>query len=273
VFALATSLAATALLDPRYGAPSTPLLGRGAEIVVALDVSRSMAARDATPDRLEAAKRAIRSLAEAARGDRFALVLFAGEARLIAPSTEDVDAVARMAAAADLLSIPKGGSDLGAAIRASLAATREEGDRARAILLLTDGEDHAGRGRDAAAEARKRGVAVHAAVFGTARGGRISREAEDVEGYVLDSDGAPVLAAADLDGLRRLAEAGGGTAVADAAKPGALVGWYEAHVAPISRKPSEAASAAAAPRRAFELLSLALLLWMIEPWLFARRRR
>lgn len=195
-------LALVAALGPAWGAAESEV--RGADIVICLDVSRSMLARDAEPDRLSRAKGEIKALAEAAKGDRLGLVAFAGEARAMVPLTEDMTSFSELLDLADPTSVGKGGTDLGAALEAALEIL---GGRQGAVLLFTDGEDLGGRGLAAARLLAERGVAVHCVGLGTELGSKIATEG----GFLRDRSGAEVVSALDASGLRAIAEATGGT--------------------------------------------------------------
>lgn len=144
-------LALIGLAGPRRAAEQPPAAADGFDLVLALDVSRSMGAQDSAPTRLARAKRAARELLEAARGERVTLVLFAGEGRVAVPRTRDHAALLGALAAADEWAVEIGGTDLAAALRASASAlgldAAPDGAAAQprpaaGVLLLTDGEDH-----------------------------------------------------------------------------------------------------------------------------------
>ena len=130
-------------------------LARGVDILVCLDVSRSMLAQDLQPSRLARAQEEIRALAARTESDRVGLVLFAGDARLAVPLTRDKDSFASLASRASPLSVERGGSDVGAALDTALGALTGAHE---VILLLTDGEDLEARGLQAARRCRDRGI-------------------------------------------------------------------------------------------------------------------
>jgi Ca-activated chloride channel family protein len=234
--------------------PPQPALAqaRGMDVVACLDLSRSMLADDLAPSRLARAQADLRALAERGAGDRFALVVFAGEAALRVPPTADAASFARMAEEAHPTDLALGGTDLAVALdlaAATLAriggddgvegaggsvAARDDESRPAAVLLLSDGEDRGGRGRDAAIRLRADGVPVHAVGYGTARGSRIAVPVSGGEDFVRDADGAPVLTRLESDSLRALA-AGGGGAYGEASVPGVLVRLYERELLPRAR--------------------------------------
>jgi hypothetical protein len=148
-----------ALLCPIWGdGPGEPA---GPDVVLCLDVSRSMRARDLEPDRLGTAQREIVALTQQAFGARLGLVVFAGTAQLAVPLTADLESVAVLAVAMDPSSVARGGSDLGAAIDTASAALERSHAVAGSMVVLTDGEDFSGAARAAAERARARGVIVH----------------------------------------------------------------------------------------------------------------
>jgi Ca-activated chloride channel family protein len=265
-FALGLALAIAAIEAAPADARRTDV--RGVDVVVALDVSRSMLARDVAPDRLSRAKEEIRRLSERARGDRCALVVFAGEARLLVPLTTDLRSLADLADAADPSSVARGGTDLAAALASASDALGR--DAPAAVVLLTDGEDLAGRGERVAAGLAARGVVVHAVGFGTARGGKVPLEDEREPRFVKAAGGGDVVSALDEAGLARVARAGGGSSV-DGTRPGALTSLYEERIAPRAVRPERARGA---PRVAFQAaLSAALLLFAVDLGASRRRRR
>ena len=262
--------ALAALLQPAWGESAESVEQRGADIVVCLDVSRSMLAQDQAPSRLEAAKREIRELVEKARGDRFALVLFAGEARLAVPLTADAGTFAQLAAQADTLSVARGGTDLGAALDAAARALRGRSGDGAAVLLLTDGDDAGGRGLRAAAAFRERGVPIHCVGFGTERGAKIG---VDGAAFLRDRRGREVVSAMDTASLRRIAEASGGSFVAAAATPHALATLHDERLARLSRATFAADEGRGLTPRFQVPLMAAFLLWILHLWLAPRPTR
>jgi Ca-activated chloride channel family protein len=194
--------ALVAILGPSWGAAASAV--EGTDIVICLDVSRSMLARDVEPDRLAHAKADIRALAKAAKGDRLGLVVFAGEARAMVPLTEDMSSFLELLDLADPTSVATGGTDLGAALEKALDVL---GGRQGSVLLFTDGEDLGGKGLAAARLLGDRGVAVHCIGVGTELGSKIATE----RGFLRDRKGTEVVSAMDASGLRAIAEATGGT--------------------------------------------------------------
>lgn len=261
-----------AALQPRLGEGGA-VAWRGADVVVCLDVSRSMLARDASPDRLEAARRGILALAERAEGDRFALVVFAGEAVLASPLTPDGEAFAVLAAGAGPSDVRRGGTDLGAALETALRAFEGSPDGAGAVLLLSDGEDHGQRGLRAAEALAARSIPVHAVGYGSPLGSKVTLPGDGGETYLRDASGREVVTALDPAGLRRIAEATGGTYRDAASIDDPLRAVHEEHVLPAARRAGEAEAGRERPNRFQWPLAVALVFWLLELALGGRGRR
>ncbi len=270
---VALFFALLALLQPRWGEGDGKATPRGVDIVVCLDVSRSMLARDVTPTRLAAAKRELAALAEHARGDRLGLVVFAGEARVLVPLTQDVASCLHMAALADPLSVARGGTDLGNAIEVARRALGSARGDHEVIVVLTDGEDHAGHGRDAAARCREQGIAVHCVGFGSVQGSKVAVEGEGGEAFLRDRAGGDVITVQDRASLHALTDAAGGEYVDATASATPLVDLYRTRILSMARKAfDEEVRAERAHRFQWPLL-LAFAAWLLELALADRRRR
>ncbi|MFO1050720.1 MAG: VWA domain-containing protein [Planctomycetota bacterium] len=238
---------------------------RGADLVVCLDVSRSMYARDMDPDRLRAARREIRALTERAHEDRFALVVFAGEARVAVPLTTDVAAFLDFVERADPLSVQMGGTDLGAALDLAMRSLEHRGDRYGAILLLTDGEDPLDRGLVAAQRCAKAGLCVHCVGFGTERGSRITLDdGKGGERYLKDAAGQDVVSSLSPAGLRRIAEATGGSYVAAVERPLPLCDLYQRRILGAARSAHRDPNGDARANRFQIPLCIAVILLMLQ---------
>ncbi|MGB6894342.1 MAG: tetratricopeptide repeat protein [Dehalococcoidia bacterium] len=210
----AVALVSVAAARPRIGEEEVLVQQEGVELVIALDVSESMLVEDAAPDRLGHAQSETQTLLERLRGDRVGLVLFARSAMVRSPLTTDMGALSSLVdrAGRDAFRLLPG-SDLGEGIRAAREALAAGEAESQAILLVSDGEDHAGGAVDAARETAREGITLHAAGVGTARGGFVPLVIPETGQTIPKSDiktGEPILSRADEGLLRRLAEAGGG---------------------------------------------------------------
>ena len=204
VLGLAGLVLATA--GPEWGTAPVEAVPAGQEIVFAVDVSRSMLARDVEPDRLERSRRAVRQLLATLPAAEAGLVVFAGEASLVVPLTRDSGAIELYLASAEPDWISDPSTDLGRAVAVALEAFGPERAPGRAIVLLTDGEDH-GDALDAAVEAaRERGVEIEALGVGTEEGARIPLP----DGDWVREGGPPVVTRMERAALERAAANTGG---------------------------------------------------------------
>jgi Ca-activated chloride channel family protein len=190
----------------------------GLDVVVALDVSRSMLADDLPGTRLAVARTAVAGLLDQLDGDRFGLIAFAGSAFQVCPLTSDYAIARQVLAGLDTDTLPKGGSAIAPALAEARRAFRSTPPESRVLILVSDGEDHAGGIEAALEKLRSDGVAVFAAMAGTEAGGLLplpeGRFVKDQEGLVVKSraslstlkriDPAAVAIAADGSGLAEL---------------------------------------------------------------------
>lgn len=266
--ALAWAAVGLALLQPVAGLAAGE--AAGPDLVVCLDVSRSMLARDVAPHRLGAAQRELQAMAAQARGARCGLVVYAGTATLAVPLCSDLPAVAAIAAGMDPTAVARGGTDLGAAIDAACAALQRGAARAGSVVVLSDGEDFVGHGAAAAARARAAGLQVHCLGFGTAAGSKVVVDTAAGEVFLRDGNGQDVITALAMGGLEAVAAAGDG--IARSGPSAGLVDLYGAVLAPRAEA-AALADPGREPAHRFQWpLLLALLLWMLRGVIPERRR-
>jgi len=172
----ALTLLLFAAARPQWGQKDEKVFTRGRNLVIALDVSRSMLANDVHPNRLERAKTDIIDLIEELQGDRAALLAFRKMANIICPLTTDYTFLRQALDGVSIDSAPRGETNLGDAIRKSLEALDHALDEYNAILLISDGDDLAGGALAAAAEAGKRGVPIFTVGIGDPSGTTIPME-------------------------------------------------------------------------------------------------
>ena len=229
----------------------------GLDVVVGLDVSRSMLAEDVRPNRLERAKRAIQGMVARIPSARVGMVAFAGEAKILAPLTFDQRSVARLLARAEPSAVPVGGTSLGAAfgaVRDVLSLSEGDGRR-RVVVLCTDGEDIAGS--EAGVEwLRVRGVSLVVVAFGSRTGAKIPLEDGS---YIVDTLGREAVTRVDLDRLRSLTAAVPGARLVEAVRLPDLGAWLAGAVAA-----GVGNVRASQPADFVWPLRLALVCWLLE---------
>jgi len=207
---LALFTALLALARPQYGRKLRMIQRKGIDIVIALDTSDSMLAEDIRPNRLERAKREISSLIDRLRGDRVALVAFAGEAFVQCPLTSDYEAAKMFLDIIDQSLEP--GTAIGKAIHTSTAVFQDKERKYKAIILITDGEDHRSDPLVEAEKAAQEGVRIYTIGVGSPGGVPIPirDEGGDLVEYKKDRRGETVLSRLDEIALQRIALKTGG---------------------------------------------------------------
>lgn len=217
------ALAMVALARPQYGSHTRLLRKRGVDVVVALDFSKSMLARDIKPSRIERAKAELTDFISQLGGDRIGIVAFAGEPMEF-PMTVDYAAAALFFRNMGSYDMPVGGTAIGRALTAAkqlLERSAPPGDkgpraeRARIVILMTDGEDHEGDPAAAAKELAAIGARIYVVGIGSRIGEPIPTYAQDGTwtGYQRDAEGKPVITALtkeNEDQLKKIAETSGG---------------------------------------------------------------
>ncbi len=217
---LGAALLVVSLAGPRFGTKVRDVERKGVDLLIALDVSASMLAEDVAPNRLERAKNETKKLLDELSGDRVGLILFAGDAFIQCPLTTDYNAVRLFLDVAEPALIPTPGTDFEVAFhtalqafepperepRASDAPRRAETDRSRALLYVSDGENHLGSIDDITRMARERNIALFAAGVGETNGARIPvyENGRRVE-YKRDRRGEIVRTRLEEEALRALA--------------------------------------------------------------------
>ena len=212
-FAAATiALLATALAGPRWGEETSRVPRKGVDVVLVLDASRSMLAEDVLPSRIERARREIRGLLDAGSGSRIGLVTFAGDARMAAPLTVELDLVSMFVDEIDPQSDHRGGSNIAAGLRTAQKLLGASTGAGRAVVLLADGEDPAGpAAASVAAKLYANGTRVHVIGLGTPDGAKIPVIDDDGKPrFFRDGNGKEVITKLDDGVLSAVAKAGGG---------------------------------------------------------------
>ncbi len=207
LFAAAWFFFVIGLTRPQLGARLKEHESQGVEVMLALDVSNSMLAEDYSPNRLERAKLAISRLVDKLQGDRLGLVVFAGEAFVQLPITADYVSAKIFLKSIDTQSVPIQGTDLAAALMASARSFSTQSERSRAIILITDGEDHEGEAIEAAKTIAEQGIRIYCIGVGSPQGKPIPQPGG---GLMKDRQGEIVVSRLDEDILQEIAGIGGG---------------------------------------------------------------
>lgn len=206
-FALAFSMLVVAISRPQRGAKLKEHELLGAEVIIALDVSNSMLAQDYTPNRLERAKLAISKVSERLDGDRLGLIIFAGEPYVQIPLTGDYISAKMFLNSINAGSVPVQGTAIGSAIELALRSFSDQSNKSRAIVVITDGENHEDDAVAAAKLAADNGVRVFTIGVGSQDGTVILMPDGS---YIRDENGKEVVTKLDDVTLAKIADAGMG---------------------------------------------------------------
>lgn len=204
---------ALALAGPRFGTKLKEVKREGIDIVIALDVSASMLAQDVAPSRLERAKNEVKKLLVQLQGDRVGLVIFSGDAFIQCPLTTDYSALRLFLDVAQPSLIPTPGTNFDAAVRTAVHALKIPEDvgneqRTRALLIVSDGENHTGGIDDVLRQARAAGLVVYTAGVGETAGAPIPIRTDGLGNYKRDREGKIVQTRLEEAALKTLAREG-----------------------------------------------------------------
>lgn len=194
------------LTRPQLGARLKEHQTQGAEIMIALDVSNSMLAEDYSPNRLERSKLAISRIVDKLAGDRVGLVVFAGQAFVQLPITADYVSAKIFLSSINTESVPIQGTALAEALTSSAKSFSTQSSRSRAIILITDGEDHEGDVQAAARAIADEGIRIYCIGVGSPQGKPIPKNGE----LMKDANGEIVVSRLDEAVLQEIAGIGGG---------------------------------------------------------------
>jgi len=208
---LALACIITALAQPQFGSKLNTSKRKGVELIIALDVSNSMMAEDIKPNRLERAKRAIAKLTERLRDDKLGLIVFAGQAFVQLPITTDYISAKLFLDAINTSIVPVQGTAIGAAINMATKSFSPNFAGSKAIIVITDGENHEDDAIGAAKEALEKKIVVHAIGMGLPQGAPIPIGNEGSRDFLKDKDNNIVVTKLDESMLTQIASAGGGT--------------------------------------------------------------
>lgn len=213
-FLLGFSCMIMALCNLQTGSKLREVKREGADVIVCLDVSNSMLAQDLSPNRLIRAKYALEKMIDMLEGDRLGLVIFAGEAYVQLPITTDYNAAKMFLQSIGPGMVPVQGTNLADAINKAMESFSNDDGKNRAIILITDGENHESAAVEAAEEANKKGVMINTIGIGSENGVPIPLvENNVVKGYRKDKEGQTVVTKLNSDLLKTIASKANGVFV------------------------------------------------------------
>ena len=205
LFGLAFLLLSIAFARPQWGTSKRMNTPKGIDLLIAVDVSKSMLARDIKPNRLERVKLSISNLIGGLKGDRVGLIAFAGSAFLQCPLTLDHQAFIKTLKNLEIGTIKRGGTNLAAPINEA-ARSFSDDDRDKFLILVSDGEDLEGEGLKRAKEANKEGIKIFTIGIGSEEGARIPTDSinSPARNFLLNPEGKTVISRLDEPSLRAI---------------------------------------------------------------------
>ena len=205
---IALSLIIVMLARPQIGTKINQEKRTGIETIIAMDISNSMRAEDIVPSRLDRSKMMVENLVDHFNNDKIGLIVFAGDAFVQLPITSDYVSAKMFLGSIDPSMIATQGTDLAGAINMAASSFTQEEGIGKAIIVITDGEDHEGGAMEAAEAARKRGMSVYVLGVGSANGAPIP--IPGTGDYMKDNTGNTVMSALNEEMCKQVAAAGGG---------------------------------------------------------------
>ncbi len=201
-----------AMARPQIGTKLEEVKREGVDVIVAMDVSKSMLARDVAPSRLQKAKHEVETFIERLQGDRIGLVAFSGIAFVQCPLTLDYGAAKIFLDIMDPDLIPTPGTAIGKAIQKSVDAFDQKERKHKVLVLITDGEDHQGDALEIAKEAEKEGIVIYCVGIGSAKGDPIpvDESGSASKGFKKDKSGQVIITKLDEVTLEKIALQTGG---------------------------------------------------------------
>lgn len=200
-----------AIAQPQFGSKLEEVKSNGIELVIALDVSNSMLAEDISPNRLERAKMEISKLIDNLKGDKISIIVFAGDAYTQLPMTTDYGAVKLFLKTINPGIVPKQGTAIGSAIDLGINSFTPDSESGKAIIIITDGENHEDNAVASAQLAAEKGIIVHTLGMGTLKGAPIPlKSGFQSKTYRKDREGNVIITQLNDKIMNEIAIAGGG---------------------------------------------------------------
>lgn len=258
---------------PQVGSRVLQVKRSGIDVIVALDVSESMLAEDLKPNRITRARQEIQSLFDRLRGDRVGLVAFAGDAFVQCPLTLDYASARMFLRFMDTDLIPTPGTAIARAIEVATDAFDRGESKFKALVLITDGEDHEGKLEAATQKAKEAGVKIFAVGIGTQKGEPIPiRDAQgNLKDYKRDGKGEVVLTRCDPAALDRICRDTGGGYI-DGSSGGLALDRLHAEIEAMEERELEGGVVTQYEDRYGYFAAAAFVLLALE-WMLFRRRR
>jgi Ca-activated chloride channel family protein len=271
VWCLALVLLAVALVNPKIGTKLETVKREGVDLVFAIDVSKSMAAEDIAPNRLEKAKRITSEIINNLVSDRIGIIAYAAGAYPQLPITTDYAAAKMFLQNMNTDMMSSQGTAIGQAIDLETTYFDDQEQTNRVLIIISDGEDHSGGYEDAVEKALEEGIRIYTIGVGTAKGGRIPLRSRGViQSYKKDANGDVVITRLNNATLQQIADLGEGGYV-DGGNTEEVVEYVSETLAQMDKKEFEAKQFADFKDQFQWFLGGALLLLFLDVFFLERR--
>jgi len=262
-----------ALARPQWGFEWQEVKKAGLDILIGIDVSRSMLARDMRPTRLERTKYAVKDLIRKLNGDRVGLIAFAGTSFLQCPLTIDYNGFLLTLDDLNTETIPRPGTSISSAIRDAIGILKGADKKFKIFILITDGEELEGDAINAASEAAQAGIRIYCVGVGTAEGDLIpSIDERGERGYLADRSGQVIKTRLNEDLLKKIAVATGGSYVRATPSDFGLTLLYDKSISKLEKRDIEAKMKKRYQERYQIFLGIAVVFLLLELLVSERKR-
>lgn len=212
IILLAVASIVLAYANPLVGTKFEEVTRSGIDMIVAVDVSASMRAEDIQPSRISAARKELQNLINNLKGDRIGIIVFSGDGYTQLPLTSDYSAALMLTDVIDAGMAPTPGTAIASAIALARESFEKEEGKYKAMVIITDGENHEDDPVAAAKEAAESGIVIHTIGMGSLEGAPIPQPSGGgQQAYKKDPDGSLILSRLDAETLKQIAAATGGT--------------------------------------------------------------
>jgi Ca-activated chloride channel family protein len=264
IYILAYTCIVVGAADPQVGSKNEEVKRKGADLMILLDVSNSMLSQDLAPNRLENAKRAIAQLIDNMHDDRIGLIVFAGQAYVQLPITTDYSAAKLFLNTINTEMVPTQGTAIGAAIDLGMRSFDFKNGTGKAMIIITDGENHEDDAVAAAKNAIDRDVSVHVIGVGSAEGAPIPNYVNGKQnGFMQDENNKEVISKLNEDMCKEIATAGNGSYVR-ATNSNSGLGIVRDQIGKIQRKTVDSRSFKDFEDRFQFFIAIAIILLLVE---------
>ena len=269
----ALALMIVALMRPQWGFYWEEGKRSGLDILIAVDVSRSMLVEDVKRNRLECAKEAVKGFVRQLKGDRVGLIAFSGHAFLVCPLTFDYNGFMLSLEDIGIDTLPRGGTSLSSVIQEALRSVGKKEIKNKVLILLTDGEDHEGDPLRLAEKAQKEGLRIFCVGIGTEEGGLIPiHSAYGQKEFLKDENSHVVRSALNEDLLKKIASKAGGGYTREKGGESGLKRIYEKKLSTIEKSEFEGRMKKQY-KEWFQIpLAMALFLLVLESFITERKK-